>query len=533
MGRASRRGHVVRWIAAGALGLFLVSAGSVHAQERKPPRIWPGEASAASVKRWIVGAHTDPRTRRIAARFRARSVTPYAFTVSVAAARRFGNALRRAGLLTYAEPDWRFRQASAWESDPGGWSRGAIAAPSLRWPRGVEIAIVDDFVDPETPDVARSVRYLNAEEWSVVEGPHGTQVASVAAGVNDGAGVLGLTPGAPIASFGLDDLSCASVADAIDEISSTGIPILNLSLGAAEDCFTVYLAVQVAYGTGTLVVAAAGNEFDLGNPVIYPAAYPHVISVAAIDRDLSSAYFSSANAAVDVSAPGVSVPTALPPAFDTDDGTRDGFTLADGTSFAAPIVSGLASWVWDQRPDLSVGQLADTIRYSALDLAAQGWDRDTGWGIVNVEAALQEPEPFDDPREPNDGISLVDGSVFRHADPPIWSGYGSKRLRASADTVEDPLDVYRLRLPRRSRVRVTVDPFFGDPDLEIFDQAADSTADTRDRVCVSRERRGRTESCTIVWRGRRKRTAYIVVEPYNSSDGYLSEYRLRFRRLNY
>ena len=85
--------------------------------------------------------------------------------------------------------------------------------------------------------------------------------------------------------------------------------------------------MQIAFAKGSLVVAASGNEFAQGNPVIFPAAYPHVLSVASLDPTLKSSGFSSANAAVDVAAPGVDVPVATPAAFDTEDGVVDGVTL--------------------------------------------------------------------------------------------------------------------------------------------------------------------------------------------------------------
>ena len=81
--------------------------------------------------------------------------------------------------------------------------------------------------------------------------------------------------------------------------------MINLSFGTPSDCATLFGAVQVAFAKGSLVVAAAGNEFAQGNPVIFPAAYPHVLSVASLDPTLTSSGFSSANAAVDIAAPGV------------------------------------------------------------------------------------------------------------------------------------------------------------------------------------------------------------------------------------
>ena len=169
--------------------------------------------------------------------------------------------------------------------------------------------------------------------------------------------------------------------------------IINLSFGSPDDCTTIFGAVQIAFAKGSLVVAAAGNEFAQGNPVIYPAAFPHVLSVAALDASLQASGFSSENTAVDVAAPGVDIPLAIPRAFDTDDGAVDGVTLGSGTSFAAPIVSGAAAWLATARPKLSNGQLADVLRRSARDVATPGYDPSTGFGLVQMGPALALPTP--------------------------------------------------------------------------------------------------------------------------------------------
>ena len=83
---------------------------------------------------------------------------------------------------------------------------------------------------------------------------------------------------------------------------------------------------------GIIPVAAAGNEFESGNPLEFPASLPHVVTVAATTPDDKSAKFSNANDAVDLSAPGVGILAAVPPALDAD-GAQDGYQALDGTSF--------------------------------------------------------------------------------------------------------------------------------------------------------------------------------------------------------
>ena len=67
--------------------------------------------------------------------------------------------------------------------------------------------------------------------------------------------------------------------------------------------------VAVHVGSGTLVVAAAGNSRERGSPLEYPASLPHVLTVGALDQRASPAFFSSGSQHVDLSAPGVDIPS--------------------------------------------------------------------------------------------------------------------------------------------------------------------------------------------------------------------------------
>ena len=101
-----------------------------------------------------------------------------------------------------------------------------------------------------------------------------------------------------------------------------------MSYGATAPCFAEYVQLQVATAKGITLVAAAGNELSAGNPLVFPASLPHVLTVAAVGADLKAPYFSSASAAVDLAAPGVGILSATPPQFD-EDGERDGYEAVD------------------------------------------------------------------------------------------------------------------------------------------------------------------------------------------------------------
>jgi hypothetical protein len=427
-------------------------------------------AAPAAPASWIVGARSTAATARIARVHGARALRlSGAYVLPAGRARAFATDLRRHGLLRYSQADTTVRRASAYEGNglETGWARGPVVAPELvPPPNPAPIGIVDDVVDATLPDVSQAKLVKGSATTEVLD-PHGTEVASVAAAQLNGTGVVGIMPGAPLLSFGLKTLECTEAVNGILSAAEAGARVLNLSFGTVEDCFPLQLAVADAFASNTLVVAASGNEFAKGNPIVYPAAYPHVLSVGAVDMALAPTSFSTANAAVDLAAPGESVPVATPVALDRD-GTADGITRADGTSFAAPIVTGVASWLIAARPGLEPGQYSDMLRRSAKDLGPAGWDKDTGFGLVDLAAALQAPTPAADPLEPNDGISFVDGTAFSKADKYVWTGGAATTLSASVDPVEDPVDVYRVRVKAHRQAKVTLTPSAGNADLRVY-----------------------------------------------------------------
>ena len=487
-----------------------------------------GRAAAAQPGRWLVGARPGARAARLARRFGARALRlPGTFTVPRDRARGLAAALRRSRALVYAEPDVTLRRASVPDAAPGGWARGAVMpATQPPPPPTVTVGIVDDFVDTTLADLAAQTRILNGPP--VITGAHGTEVASAVSAAFNGTGVTGVFPSVPLVSYGLpSDIACSAAANGITAVVDQKAKVVNLSFGSASQCFTLFRTIEAAYGEGTLVVAAGGNEFLQGNLPSYPAAWPHVLSVAAVDQSLAPAFFSNSNSAIDIAAPGEAVPLDTPVALDTD-GTPDGTTLDSGTSFAAPIVAGAAAWVWSARLELTNAQVADVLRESAQDVGAAGYDQQTGFGVVNVPRALAAPVPQDDPLEPNDEITFIDGTSFRRPDPFVWQGAARAPLRASVDAVEDPVDVYRVRVPARRRVRVVLHTTFGDADLFAFSGTARSLSG---RPLGHSENSGRrTDALTLSNRaGRRARRFYVAI--LSASRASLnSAYSLQFRR---
>ena len=477
----------------------------------------PGDVHGAAARSttWIVGAAPGRTATAIAERHGARALrVGGTYVVARDRARSLAADLRRAGLLRQAEPDVVGHMSSAFDATPFGWGRGSIVAPTLVPPAPTaQIGVLDTYVDDTHPDLAGHVQHLPGPAAGVTH-PHGTMVSSAAAGAYNGFGVTGIFPGAQIVNYGVtEELRCSDSVNGITALAAARVAVIVASYGFTEPCYAEYHAIALAYGVGTMVVAAAGNEFEDGNPVSFPAAWPHVLSVAATDQGNESAYFSSANASIDVAAPGENLPLAIPGALDTTDGTQDGVTLASGTSFAAPIVAGAVAWLRSARPDITNGQAADLLRNTAIDIDRKGWDRNSGYGLINLEASLAAPAPKGDPLEPNDSIAEIDGTVFQGADDPVWSGGERKRIPASVDSVEDPIDVYRVRIPTRTRWKVLVRPLTrtGDPDLQVYRGAATSLSQRRFNAGHSDRGAGRTDSVTLTNREATGRSMYVAV----------------------
>ena len=167
------------------------------------------------------------------------------------------------------------------------------------------VAVVDTPADPTHPDLAG---IAVAGSPAVVD-IHGTAVASIVGGRANGLGMVGMVPGAPVLVVGTS-LVIADVIRAIAFAASRTRAVINLSLGTPVASYAMLVEIAYATSRNVLVVAAAGNEFaapapnGATNPVTYPAAFPHVMSVASMGPSGASSAFSTANGAVDLAAPG-------------------------------------------------------------------------------------------------------------------------------------------------------------------------------------------------------------------------------------
>jgi hypothetical protein len=163
---------------------------------------------------------------------------------------------------------------------------------------------------------------------------------------------------------------------------------------------------------------------------------------------------------------------------------------------------------------LQVTQLFDQLRWSARDISDEGYDTRTGFGLLDVSAALHDAAPPIDPQEPNDDINQVKANgIFKTANPPIFRASDRvRRLTARLDTTEDPDDVYNVQTAPLRTQRVTVSAN-ADVRLEFWDSRARSVLNgTKGLAAPRSDRRGNTETILVRNHTRRTQKAYVHVE---------------------
>jgi Subtilase family len=363
--------------------------------------------------------------------------------------------LRTAGVVRRAEPERLFASTGFLETatDPlvgTEWWRPVIGADRQAPPGpGKPVTIVDSGVDFTHPEFSgrANTSVLNEQTTTDENEDHGTEVASVLGAPNNGIGLVGVYPDARLnlwdaSPFGF--LNEGAAIQGIVEAAHRGPGVINLSFGGEENDPMLADAISLAFRSGSLVVAAAGNEGLEGSPPNFPAFYPHVLTAGATNDNGSVAAFSSISPFVDLAAPGARIPVAEPLAQDPS-----GYALASGTSFSAPLVAGTAAWIWTRRPDLDHTQLFELMRRSATDIGVRGFDNASGAGLLNIPAALGLKAPTRDPQEPNEKPNEIEpNGVFATGTSPLTQpGRRNALLSARVERNEDPLDLYRAWAP--------------------------------------------------------------------------------------
>lgn len=322
--------------------------------------------------------------------------------------------------------------------------------------QGIRVAVFDQGIDGSHPDLDGNLLFSLSRDAATLSGDglpewssdnHGTPVAGVIGAERDGAGIVGVAYGAALVSiysplsesvstFGLrvaNAYSYARTADADVVNDSWGFG--NLFLGGANYAFVDNfggpnyaaagrelhdLAALGRGGLGTIVVQSAGNSYGYGDDTnlhnFQNSRY--IITVAASDYFGQAAAYSSPGASILVTAPGGERGGASG-IVSTDRVGPAGYTSSDygflaGTSFSAPIISGVVALMLEANPGLGYRDVQEILAYSAIRIDADwsNWDfngadnwnggglhfdaalRQFGFGLVDATAAVRLAETW-------------------------------------------------------------------------------------------------------------------------------------------
>jgi type VII secretion-associated serine protease mycosin len=349
--------------------------------------------------------------------------------------------------LEYWLTDYGF--TTAWNSSQG---------------EGVKVAIIDTGVSGDVAELrgavvgGTDVSGLGTPDGQtpVGEDPdHGTLVASLLAGrgTGEGNGVIGVAPKADLLSAsvafgqdtGADKSNDDQIAEAVRWAVDNGADVINMSLTrntrdwpeSWDDAFTY------AFENDVVVVAAAGNRGSGTSEVGAPATIPGVLTVAGVDRDK--------NASFDASSQGITIAVAAP-SEDLVGALPDGsYVQWDGTSAAAPIVSGLVALIRSEYPDLDAANVIERLIRTADPHGQDVPSPLYGWGIIDPVPALTADVPEVDSSPlgslaewitihrradaPTTAPDSAEQAIVPIADPPLPSSDGAQTLLPTAWTL--------------------------------------------------------------------------------------------------
>ncbi|NEB77952.1 S8 family serine peptidase, partial [Streptomyces sp. SID14478] len=271
--------------------------------------------------------------------------------------------------------------------------------------KGTKVAVLDTGVDTEHPDlkgrVAESKNFTDSPDTDDHQG-HGTHTTSTVGGTgaaSDGK-KRGVAPATTLlngkvlndSGSGATSWIIAGMQWAVDE----GADVVSMSLGNPDelDCSDpMSQATQelARSAKNTLFVIAAGNSGPSLNTVSSPGCVPEVLTVGAVDRDDTTASFSSRSPVQrthtlkpEIAAPGVAISAAAA-------GGRGvyAYQSMSGTSMATPHVAGAAALVKERHPDWDAQAIKQAL-VSSADSDVPGDARETGGGRLDVKAAIDE-----------------------------------------------------------------------------------------------------------------------------------------------
>ncbi|MBQ6555066.1 MAG: S8 family serine peptidase, partial [Firmicutes bacterium] len=248
---------------------------------------------------------------------------------------------------------------------------------------GVRVAVIDSGVNRSHPDlvdanIEQGYNYIENSTDTTDTYNHGTRVtAIIAATPNNGIGIAGVAPKCTIVPLlcktkteGTDAHVMKAIYDAVEKYDCK---IINISMGTTANSRVLREASDWAASKGAIIVAAAGNSGSKNiGQYTYPAAFDSTICVGAVTADYSLTSYTQRNDLVDVSV--VYRSLYLP-------NISNGYTSDVGTSFCAPVITGIFTLILSRYPDFDVYDMRNIIKAAAADICDSGKDY-SGYGVL-------------------------------------------------------------------------------------------------------------------------------------------------------
>ena len=207
--------------------------------------------------------------------------------------------------------------------------------------RGVIVAVIDTGCDLEHIDIKnnllKGINIIDKSKDPQDDNGHGSHVCGMIAAENNGLGMVGVSPKVKILPVkALDSKGNGSLRNVIEGIiwaADAGADFITMSLGASNSNDQLEKAIQYASLKGSVVFAAAGNSGE-NTEILYPARYKNVISIGAIDENLSRTSFTCSGEDLDFLSPGHNIFSIAP---------NNGYAIMSGTSMSNPFAVGCAA----------------------------------------------------------------------------------------------------------------------------------------------------------------------------------------------
>ncbi|MFD0556615.1 subtilisin family serine protease [Stackebrandtia endophytica] len=315
---------------------------------------------------------------------------------------------------------------------------GVAAAHEITKGAGVRIGMVDSGVDPEHPDLVGNVEagrssWSGGEDGLVDPHQHGTHLAGLMVGHGHGAdnseGILGIAPEATVVSASVyppdhdqeslesDVATEQAIVQSIRWLADQDVDVMLLAYsGSGSD--EQREAVEYAAGKGITIITGTGNLSD--DPFAFsaisdPARWEQTIAAGGTTEAGEYWDRSKVGRETFIAAPAENVISTIP---------GGGYEYSHGTSNSAAIVAGVVALMKAQWPDMPWEIIQWRLGHTARDLGPEGWDEETGTGMVDPVAALTAD------------VEVPDGSTDEEINPEPYPRAEPTDDEASTDTTE-------------------------------------------------------------------------------------------------